>query len=191
MKFRFLMFVVLFFSIVFVLPALLACDDDDDDDDDDDFACDGDVCTDTVNSRMWERTPGGGLLTYDEAVAYCDELSLDGHDDWYLPNIDDLRSLILGCPATELGGACPVSTTCYDTGDCQTEDCDGCGEDNAAGYCYWSSLLEGSCEDWHWSSTADDEDGDSLWGVDYHTAEVEVLIAEDFTHYVRCTRVAE
>ena len=44
-------------------------------------------------------------LTQPDAVRYCEELVFDGYDDWRLPNIDEMRTVISGNPLTETGGA--------------------------------------------------------------------------------------
>lgn len=46
------------------------------------------------------------------AYDYCHQLNKEqygGHDNWRLPTIDELRSIIKNCPGTELEGKCRVS----------------------------------------------------------------------------------
>ncbi|MBN2389203.1 MAG: DUF1566 domain-containing protein [Anaerolineae bacterium] len=59
--------------------------------------------TDNVTGMMWSQTPdtdGDGNIDADdkfiqsEAVIYCEDLSLAGHDDWQLPSIKQLYSLM-------------------------------------------------------------------------------------------------
>jgi len=59
--------------------------------------------TDNVTGLMWQQSPdtdgnrdinAEDKLTYAEAGAYCDNLSLAGYNDWWLPNIKQLYSLI-------------------------------------------------------------------------------------------------
>ena len=49
--------------------------------------------TDHVTGLMWmrEETP---LLTQKEALVYCKELRLGGYDDWVMPNLKELATLI-------------------------------------------------------------------------------------------------
>jgi hypothetical protein len=53
--------------------------------------------TDTTTGFMWQqedaRNDGGGF-TWNDALAYCEELSLGGFNDWRLPNYRELASLV-------------------------------------------------------------------------------------------------
>ncbi len=49
--------------------------------------------TDLNTGLMWQKTPGD-KATYDEAVAAADTFTLAGYDDWRLPTIKELYSLI-------------------------------------------------------------------------------------------------
>jgi hypothetical protein len=50
--------------------------------------------TDTVTGLMWQQDPGE-KMTFDEATAGAEDFSLAGYDDWRLPTIKELYSLIL------------------------------------------------------------------------------------------------
>ena len=42
----------------------------------------------------WQRNDKGTLHTWEDALAYCETLSLDAKTDWRLPNIRELKSLV-------------------------------------------------------------------------------------------------
>ena len=50
--------------------------------------------TDLTTGLMWQKTPGG-KTTYTEAAAHAETFQLGGYDDWRLPTIKELYSLIL------------------------------------------------------------------------------------------------
>jgi hypothetical protein len=70
-----------------------------------DYTDNGDgTVSDTVSGLIWQQSPdmnGDGSInaadkmTYDEALAGADSFSLAGYDDWRLPSIKELYSLIL------------------------------------------------------------------------------------------------
>ncbi len=86
-------------------------------------------------------------LRPEEARSYCDELVLGGFDDWRVPTIDELRTLVAGHASTQLGGSCGV-TVGSKTGDGLNPACLG-GDEYAgpgANGCYWLPELGGTCD---------------------------------------------
>jgi hypothetical protein len=85
--------------------------------------------TDNNTGLMWQKSPdlnGDGTikasdkLTYNQAVSYCQNLSLAGYSDWQLPNIKQLYSLIdfsgtdpSGMNGTDTSGLKPFINTRY------------------------------------------------------------------------------
>jgi len=87
-----------------------------------------------------------GLRTK-EAVEYCEELVLGGFDDWRVPLISELRSIIAGNPDTEAGGACPINDGTLNFLDSWDPACMG-GEYGAGpgvDGCYLDPNLTGTC----------------------------------------------
>ena len=48
--------------------------------------------TDSGTGLMWQQAEGG-LMTWDNALSYCEGLSLGGNSDWRLPNVTELESI--------------------------------------------------------------------------------------------------
>jgi hypothetical protein len=85
--------------------------------------------TDNVTGLMWQPSPdtdeNGAIdaadkFTYVGALAYCQNLTLAGHDDWRLPSIKQLYSLIdfsgvdpSGYPGNDTSGLFPFIDTDY------------------------------------------------------------------------------
>jgi Protein of unknown function (DUF1566) len=79
---------------------------------------------DTATGLKWQ-TQHTGEADWQTANANCEALELDGHDNWRLPTIDELRSLVRGCSLTEPGGACGVTDSCNNQDTCETDSCNG------------------------------------------------------------------
>lgn len=85
--------------------------------------------TDLVTGLVWQQSPdtnGDGSITaddkigYSETAAYCEDLTLAGYDDWQLPSIKQLYSLIVfsgvdpsGYESTDTSGLIPFIDTDY------------------------------------------------------------------------------
>lgn len=53
-----------------------------------------DTVEDTLTSLLWQRTVDGVERTWGEALEYCDDLVLDSKDDWRLPSIKELHTIM-------------------------------------------------------------------------------------------------
>lgn len=70
--------------------------------------------TDTITGLIWEQKNDDGgsgdkdtIYTWKDALAYCENLLLAGHDDWRLPNPKELERLV------DLGRSNPAIDTTY------------------------------------------------------------------------------
>ena len=50
--------------------------------------------TDTSTGLTWQKDTPEDAANWEQALAYCESLSLGGHTDWRLPDINELRSLV-------------------------------------------------------------------------------------------------
>jgi len=143
--------------------------------------CDGGKY-DPVTDLCWED-PVNEDVYLDEhwdAVVYCYNLVFGGHDDWRAPFVEELRSLIRNCPATETGGECSAND----------EEPLECGTDEVCAYgcgfsteCYWAEELSGPCvaEFAYWTVHS---------GVHVNFTTGGILVGNPITpgFYVRCVR---
>jgi len=90
----------------------------------------------------------GGVEPAD-AIRYCEEVAFGGYNDWRLPTIEELRTLVRGNPGTETGGECPLVNDGVSS-DMNNPACapntlfGGPGTGTAEG-CYWPPELAGTC----------------------------------------------
>ncbi len=140
-----------------------------------------DTYTDPETHLTWS------VLSFDEwsdAVSYCDELEEGGYDDWRLPTIDELRTLIQNCEGAQANGACPISDPDSLAGTLlSSEDCECESEGNKKGF--YSKLGDNGM---FWSSSLRDEDPDhDTWVVSFETGSVGYA-EKDYIRDFRCVR---
>ena len=119
------------------------------------------------SNRIWQKGTAG-KKTWNDAVAYCENLNFSSHTNWTLPGINLLRSLIVGCPATQSDGSCKVIDGCG-TGCSGAEDVckDGCAlNEGPSNDCYMDSVFDGKC-DAYWSSSVDASNTSRAWRLHF------------------------
>jgi hypothetical protein len=60
-----------------------------------DFADNGnETISDNATGLMWQQADSGTGMIWEDALAFCEDLSLAGYDDWRLPNAKELQSIV-------------------------------------------------------------------------------------------------
>ena len=139
-----------------------------------------------IDNKIWSPS-SVSIVNQEEALEYCNNLTLCGYSDWHLPNIDELRTLIKNCPSTETGGSCGVSENCL-SASCWN-DCSSCPEISSGEQIY-SKLSDGG---WLWSSSIKSDDPDYALGVFFTTASIGFYRKNDryVWMYAACVRNAD
>jgi len=149
----------------------------------------GDTWMDPTSGLTWQAAPTGGKMNWSDAKAHCKSLSLGGRNDWRLPTINELRSLIRGCLATQKGGACGVTASCLKTNTCwKIDTCKGCSEEGGPGPAgaYWPPELAGEVGS-YWSSSPVADLVYNAWDVDFSRAYV-IHSYVNYGNSARCVR---
>lgn len=61
----------------------------------DDFQNNGNgTISDNITGLMWQQSSSASQLLYNDAESYCQDQTLAGHDDWRLPDISELISIL-------------------------------------------------------------------------------------------------
>ena len=136
-------------------------------------------------------------MDWDGAVKYCENLNEDGNNDWHLPTISELRTLIQNCPATQTGGECGLtdnclSVSCFDN-NTFNNTCVGCDYDSSGKY---SKLGD---TDWLWSSSVKSDYPSFAWLVGFSDGACGSSLKskspfnpnKNYTYSVRCVRNAK
>ncbi|MBO4441062.1 DUF1566 domain-containing protein [bacterium] len=140
----------------------------------------GTPCMDSETTLTWSQKITGGLR-WEYAGSICENLTEGGYTDWRLPNIDELRTLIQNCAATEPGGTCGVTESCLSYADCWSSGtCNSCSATSSH-----SIFLDD--QGYVWSSSSESDRPDYAWLVDPYLGSV-VSYSKSNTAYVRCVR---
>lgn len=149
-------------------------------------------CYDSSSKLIWSKKAGSE--TWQDAVDHCDNYSEGGLSAWRLPDIDELRTLLIWsnenlCKVSEknncLSKNCWSCETCVEKG--QISEYMGCY--SAAGEVGKYSKFGDTCM--LWSSSSESLYGHSAWYVDFGEAIIHYSDYTDFFLYVRCVRNAE
>lgn len=144
-----------------------------------------------IKINNWSKKTGE--MSYQNAIKYCENLNEDGYNDWRLPNIDELRTLIKNHSGTELGGTCKISEK---AGKLAYKDsnrrCIGIGYCPYGGHnCNFSIFND---EERFFSSSHLSDDSNSVWAINFSYGTIEARIsrlsgtnAGQYAH-VRCVR---
>ena len=126
----------------------------------------------------WSQTKSP-LLSLDDAISYCENLSENNYNDWRLPNIDELRTLIVNHPGTKTGGSCEISEK---NGNLASKyEKEACYARENGNY---SKLGDA---DWFWSSSALANKKSRRWIINFSTGKIGHS-AGKIPRYVRCVR---
>ena len=158
--------------------------------------CDGGK-QDPNTGLCWQNPPSENTQTWADALTYCDSLSLGGFDDWRLPMIQELISLLRGCVDGLNTGDLSISSCAVTDPGCLENACSdsGCwycdlleGPDHNPWGCYWDPALAGQCEwDLFWSSSSVASDEYSVWSVGFYSSTVNCS-SKNNMNLVRCVR---
>jgi hypothetical protein len=105
-----------------------------------DFVENGDgTVTDRATGLMWQKTDSGAGMEWEDALAYAEGATTAGYDDWRLPNVKELQSIVDDTHSPSAGDAADlgpaIDTDFFDI----TELAEGTTDyDPDYGY-YWSS----------------------------------------------------
>jgi Protein of unknown function (DUF1566) len=158
---------------------------------------------DTETLLCWQNPPRNSGSTLSVASKYCETLKSAGHTNWYLPTIEELRSLLRGCPATEPEGLCRISNNSpWENHDKECHTCmalegpsfEGCYWDYSfqppcTRTCLWPESISAPCVGF-WSSSSATFNGKPIaWIISFETGWLDSsYIDENRLAAVRCVR---
>ena len=128
-------------------------------------------------------------MNWKDAINYCKNLNENGYSDWRLPNIDELRTLIINHDGTKTGGTCQISEKAGKLGSRDwTQDCNGRRGDN---FSKLGDLSKPGLSNWFWSSSVYSDRSDIVWCVDFDNGPVTRKHNSYKEGFVRCVREAD
>ena len=142
--------------------------------------CSGSAHCVKIGDLLWSEK--ADKMNWNNAKKYCENLNEGGLENWRLPDIDELRTLIQNCSGTATGGACKASekNNCL-SGECWTsENCASCSPDSSGKY---SKLGDTG---WLWSSSTTSDNVVDAWGVNFDSAVCGRKLRKTLTYNFRC-----
>lgn len=108
----------------------------------------GKCITDNLTGLMWVKNlntvNGGAPLTWSTALSVADNGNWCGYDDWRMPNINELSSLV------NYSYASPANWLMYGSGNSGSPVCSGVCFANVQAGKYWSSSTATYDSQWAW-----------------------------------------
>jgi len=129
-------------------------------------------------------------MNWGNAVNYCETLNENNYDDWKLPTIGELRTLIKNCPKTELNGVCKIGKKNCLSYDCFMKLSGFCScewKNNNSGY-YSKTGDDDKVKLWSSSSLSESQYSNYRWRVDFTDGGIGDYEADADNLYVRCVR---
>ena len=119
-------------------------------------------CKDYSSGLVWSSM-SSEKSSWKKAVDYCSRHSENAGRVWFIPTIDELRTLARKCPKAESGGKCRISEekgflSLYDIGTRESCFCYEKGSESGEYNKFGDSGL-------FWSSSARSDDPDYVWGI--------------------------
>ncbi|MBR6422590.1 DUF1566 domain-containing protein [bacterium] len=146
------------------------------------YSSDGYFCgatgTDTETNLTWSAR-SSSLMSWNDAVSYCNNLTEEGYSNWHLPTISELRTLIQNCYRTKTGGTCGVSTSCLSSS-CWTESTCECLYDPNVRH----SKFGDTGNLWSSSTLSDN----TAWHVEFGSGDINYQAKNHINDYVRCVK---
>ena len=147
-------------------------------------------CKDSTTPYIWSERYG--KMNWQAAVDKCTVLNSSnygGYSDWRLPTINELRTLIQNCPATQFPQigeeSCGITHPDHlSYKDDRNSACNGCTYDsnNPGQYSKFGDT------GWLWSSSILSDYSNYAWGVIFDSGGVYDVYKDSDTNYVRCVR---
>ncbi len=145
----------------------------------------GTPCRDSTSGLTWSSR--SDQMYWSSAESYCENLTEGNHDDWKMPNIDELRTVIRNCDNTQTGGACAIS----DPDHLSSSDNKNCSCDSIQNNEGYYSKLGDEDAITLWSSSVRSDDTNSAWCITFTSAYILNLNKSGYSRNVRCVRSAE
>ena len=158
-------------------------------------ATSGTPCKDSTSLLIWS-TKAENSMAWQDAKNYCISYTEGGFSSWHLPNIDELKTLLINadkilteCDLSETNNCLSMSNcwsceTCMETGTAATSGntCSNWGTSYSDGR--YSKFKETG---WFWSSSTQSANSNNAFGISFNVGGISDY-ARSYDHDVRCVR---